>query len=189
MKNSSSNLDLSGDLSEKKLSSELIHKSEFLEHRLDSVRLPNGKDSKREYIIHTGGVVIVPFDGKNFILVRQFRYPVNSELLEFPAGRLDKLGESPEESAVRELSEETGYSASKIQKITYIYTAPGFCNEILHIFLAQELIAGEQHTEECEFVEIIHMSPSKLEELICTGKIQDSKTITAFYLAKKYLNI
>jgi len=170
------------NLTEHCLSSKLIHEGKVIQLKLDEISLPNGNTSRREVVIHNGGVVIVPIrpDGK-LVLVEQYRYAVGQRLLEFPAGRLNK-GEDPQEAALRELIEETGYRAGEIKKLGHIFTAPGFSNERLHIYLATELTAGEANPDEDEFVEPIVLSREELMHKIQNGEVHDAKTLSALTL-------
>ena len=169
------------DLTEKKLSSKTLYKGKILEYCLDQVESPNGKEGEREVILHNGGVVIIPrLSNDRFILVRQFRYAINKTILEFPAGRLNSKSEEPEKAALRELIEETGYKAEKITHINSIFTAPGFCSEVLHIYLAEELSEVGQNLDPDEFVNLIELSRVQLESLIKEKEIQDAKTLAAW---------
>ncbi len=138
----------------------------------------SGNKSFREIAAHPGGAVVLPLksDGK-IILVKQYRYPHNEVLLELPAGKLDK-DEDPLKCAVRELQEETGYASNKITKLGKIYTTPGFCSEVLHIYLAENLLPGNLNREEGEEeMEIVELSLDKIEAKIRNGEIVDAKTI------------
>ena len=144
----------------------------------------SGNQSFRQVAVHPGGAVVLPINknGK-VVLVTQYRYPHNEVLLELPAGKLEK-GEDPFICASRELTEETGYTSDKITKLGKIYTTPGFCDEILHIYLAENLIAGDHAREEGEEgMEIVEMTLEEVEEQIRSGKIVDAKTIcgVAYY--------
>ncbi|MFA7228742.1 MAG: NUDIX hydrolase [Melioribacteraceae bacterium] len=144
----------------------------------------SGNQSFRQVAVHPGGAVVLPINknGK-VVLVTQYRYPHNEVLLELPAGKLEK-GEDPFICASRELTEETGYTSDKITKLGKIYTTPGFCDEILHIYLAENLIAGNHAREEGEEgMEIVEMTLEEVEEQIRSGKIVDAKTIcgVAYY--------
>ncbi|MDJ0625382.1 MAG: NUDIX hydrolase [Candidatus Caenarcaniphilales bacterium] len=173
---------LSENFAEECIESKLIHKGSILEFKLDKVRLPNGKTSSRELVLHPGGIVIIPItrDGK-FVLVEQYRYATGEKLTEFPAGRLN-LKEDPTEAARRELTEETGYTAGKIESLGFIYTAPGFCNEKLFMFLATELQEGKPNPDEDEFVRTIHLSRDELSQKIKSREITDAKTIAGWGL-------
>ncbi|MDZ5017126.1 NUDIX domain-containing protein, partial [Clostridium perfringens] len=122
------------ELDEKILSEKLIHKGNFIDFVNIDVTLPNGKNANRDVIKHPGASAIIAFlDEENIILVEQFRLPLNKVLLEIPAGKLDK-NEDPMECAKRELQEETGYIAKDIECLGSIATAPGFCDEIIHLY-------------------------------------------------------
>jgi len=143
------------NLKETKLSSEIIFQGRLLDVRKDEVLLPNGKTSTREWINHPGAVCIIPIlpNGK-IALIRQYRYPVQSEMIELPAGKLDK-GEKPEKCAKRELIEEIGYRSNKLTFLSHIHPAIGFANEKMWIFLAEDLEKTESKLDEDEFIELI----------------------------------
>ena len=143
------------DLKESKLSSEAIFQGRLLDVRKDEVELPNGKTSTREWINHPGAVCCVPIlpDGK-IALIRQYRYPVQEEMIELPAGKLDR-GEEPEKCAVRELEEEIGYYPSKLTFLTHIHPAIGFANEKMWLYLAEDLEKTDSKLDEDEFLELI----------------------------------
>lgn len=146
--------------------------------------IANGHNAKRE-IVHKGGAVaIVPVksDGK-VVMARQYRIAVEEELLEIPAGLMDP-GEEPLETAKRELKEETGYTAEKWTHLTEFYPTAGFCNEYIHIFLAEELTPGETCFDETEYIEVEEYSMDELIEMINTGEIHDGKTVAGVALAK-----
>lgn len=146
--------------------------------------IANGHNAKRE-IVHKGGAVaIVPVksDGK-VVMARQYRIAVEEELLEIPAGLMDP-GEEPLETAKRELKEETGYTAEKWTHLTEFYPTAGFCNEYIHIFLAEELTPGETSFDETEYIEVEEYSMDELIEMINTGEIHDGKTVAGVALAK-----
>lgn len=169
----------------KLLKSEIRYKGKVFDHRVDEIEYESGNKSIREIAIHPGGAVIVPIkdDGK-IILVKQFRYPLQKTLIELPAGKLDK-GEDPLKCATRELEEETGYTAKEIEKLGQIYTAPGYCTEILHIYSAKGLTPGNHHREEGEQgMEIQELSLNEIEKMIANGEITDAKTIVGIYFLK-----
>ena len=176
------------DLVEVKCSSENIFDGTLLHVRRDTVCLPNGKQAVREWIHHPGAAAVLPvLPNGNVILVRQFRYPIGQVTLEVPAGKLDAVGEDPLHCACRELSEETGYTAEQYEKLTTIATTVGFSNEYIHLYLAQNLSAGSQHTDEDEFVNVVEMSFSEALGLVKTGEIIDSKTIISLMMAAERL--
>ena len=145
--------------------------------RVDRVRLPNGKVGSREYLDHPGAVAVVPLlPGGKVLLVRQHRYAVGEDTWEIPAGKLDK-GERPAACAARELEEETGYRAGRLTKLLSFWPTPAFANEIIHIFLAENLRKGRAQPDEDEFIEEKSWPLAKLRAAIRAGKIRDSKTL------------
>lgn len=168
--------------------SEIIYKGKVFDVIVDSIKYNSGNAGIREVAIHPGGAVVVPIkeDGK-IILIKQFRYPIKQALLEFPAGKIEP-NEDPLNCAVRELEEETGYLTNNIIKLGAINTSPGFCTEVLHIYLARDLVAGEHKREEGEYgMEVYEFTIEELEEKIKSGEIGDAKTICGIYLAKMFL--
>ena len=145
----------------------------------DTVILPNNKKATREYIDHPGAVAIIPFINKtDIILVKQYRYPINKITYEIPAGKLD--GKEPLiKCAKRELQEETGYSAKKIEKLISFWPSSAFSNETLHIYTATELTAGKNNPDDDEFLMNYKVSLKQAYEMVKTGKIKDSKTVIA----------
>ena len=137
---------------EKTTSRETVYFGKVIDVERQSVVLINGNTAGREIVRHNGGACMAAVDEQmNFYLVRQYRKPVDRETLEIPAGKLEK-GEDPYDCAVRELKEETGLIAGRVSKLGYIYTTPGFCDEVLHIFLAEELLQAEKSPDPDEFV-------------------------------------
>ena len=172
-------------LKETQIDSELAYKGHFLNVQRDTVRLPDGKQSEREYIRHPGAVVILPlFDDGSILLERQFRYPLKRVFIEFPAGKIDPQ-EDPLECAKRELREETGYSASEWRFVCTIHNAIAYSDEHLDIFLARGLTAGSSQLDDGEFLETFKTTLSEMLDWIRTGKITDVKTVIgAFWLDK-----
>jgi len=141
-----------------------------------------GNKSFRQVAVHPGGAVVLPLksNGK-IVLISQYRYPHNEILLELPAGKLEK-DEDPLLCATRELTEETGYTSNKITKLGKIYTTPGFCDEVLHIYLAEDLTPGNHAREEGEEgMEVIELTLDEIKEKIRTGNIVDAKTICGIH--------
>ena len=174
------------DLKEKKRSSEIMFQGRLLDVRRDEVVLPNGNTSTREWINHPGAVCCVPIlpDGR-IGLIRQFRYPVNQEMIELPAGKLN-TGEKPEICAVRELEEEIGYKPDKLTFLTHIHPAIGFANEKMWLYLAEDLVMTEPNLDMDEFLELI---PTKLDdalEMVWNGKITDVKTIIGLLWVERH---
>ena len=172
---------------EKTMKSEKIYEGKMLNLRIDTVELPDKKYSKREIIEHPGAVAIIPItDDGHIILVKQFRKSVDKVLLEIPAGKLE-INEEPRETAIRELKEETGYSANKLEYLFEFFTSPGFSNEKMYLFLATDLIKGSPQCESDEFIEEVKIHIDDLVKMIDRGEVVDSKTIVGTLIAKKYL--
>ena len=173
-------------LIETKVSSENVFDGVLLHVKKDMVRLPNGHETVREWIKHPGASAVIPLlpDG-NIILVKQFRYPIGKVTLEIPAGKLDKENEDPLDCAERELSEETGFKAGKMRKLTTIATTVGFSNEIIHIYAAEDLKPGKQHPDEDEFIKYFKVPLKKAVEMVESGEIFDSKSVVAILMLAK----
>ena len=175
-------------LEEKTMKSDKVYEGKIVNLRIDTVELPDKKYSKREIVEHPGAVGLIPITEDNcVVLVKQFRKPVEKFLLEIPAGKLE-LNEEPRETAIRELKEETGFEAGKIEYLLEFYTSPGFSNEKIHLFLATDLIEGEATPDSGEFVEKVKISIEDLLKMVDRGEIVDSKTIIGINLADKYIN-
>ena len=176
------------ELNEVTLSREDIFKGRVFEIHKDIVKLPDGTQAYREVVEHTGGVCIAAVDEDNHIfLVEQFRYPIKKITLEVPAGKLE-FNEDPLKAAIRELSEETGFSAGNIVKIGSFYPSPGFCSELLHFYLATDLVQGEQHLDEGEFLRCIRMPLKEAVEKVLSDEIDDGKTKALIMLADRIIN-
>ncbi len=175
------------ELEESTVSSETIYKGKIINVEKLIVQLPNGKLTTREVVRHPGAAMVVPITDDGYvIMVRQFRKPVEKVCLEMPAGKLDE-GEEPAECARRELEEETGYRAGKIEHIISIDTSPGFSDEVIHIYVATGLTGGESKPDNDEFLEIEKVKISDLIKLIYQGNINDAKTIIGAFIAEKYV--
>lgn len=155
----------------------------------DQIRLPNGKTGVREISIHDGAAAVIPVlsDGR-VIMERQYRYAHHRVMLEIPAGKLNYASEDPLEAAKRELFEETGAVAEKYTFLGKIATCPALVEEIVHLYLAEDITLGEQHLDPDEFldVELIHIDD--LYKMVMSGEIVDSKTQIAILKAKEVLN-
>ena len=174
------------NLVEKKISSEAVFDGVLLHVRKDDVELPNGHKAVREWIKHPGASAVIPLLPDNqIILVRQFRYAVGKVTLEVPAGKLDKVGEDPLECAKRELSEETGYTAGKIWKLTTIATTVGFSNEYIHLYAASDLTAGKIHPDSDEFINVVKIPLTAALQMVESGKIFDAKSAVSILLLAK----
>jgi ADP-ribose pyrophosphatase len=168
------------------LSSRYVYKGHNIRLRVDDVVLPSGKETVREVIEHDGAVVIVALDEKdNVLLVRQFRHAAGKELLELPAGGIDP-GETPEETARREMQEETGYMPQKIERLGGFYSAPGYASEYLYLFLATELTPARLIAEDTEEIKLVRMLLKEAAGLIRTGEIQDAKSIAGLLYYLKF---
>ena len=165
-------------LIEHRIKSELVHQGSFLQLRLDTVRLPHGGEATREYVVHPGAVVVIGLldDGK-VLLERQFRYPVGQVMKEFPAGKLD-AGETPLFCAQRELLEETGYRAREWAYAGPLHLAIGYSTEVIHVFFARGLTAGERQLDADEFLDVCSMTPEQLLDGVRTGQVTDAKTLS-----------
>ncbi|MDP2659142.1 MAG: NUDIX hydrolase [Dehalococcoidia bacterium] len=162
---------------ERTISSRQVYEGRVLNLRVDSVELSGGRSSTREIIEHRGAVVIAAVDGSgNVLMVRQFRKPVEQELLELPAGTLES-GEDPEACASRELQEETGFRAEKLEKLGGFYSAPGFCTEYLHLFLATGLQPSPLAGDDDEDIRVAPTPISEVPSLIASGEIRDAKSV------------
>lgn len=171
------------DLIEKKISEESIFDGRLLHVRRDTVLLPNGHETIREWVKHLGASAVLPvMEDGSVILVRQYRYPVGRVTLEIPAGKLDVPGEDPLECAKRELKEETGYSAAHYEKIFSLATTVGFSDEWIHIYLAEGLTAGKDCPDEDEFINAVRMPLSEALEKVYDNTIIDGKTVTALLM-------
>lgn len=168
---------------ETKIQSKNVYQGKVLNVRIDTVILPDGNHSKREVVVHPGAVAIVAVNEKEeIILIKQFRHPVGQILWEIPAGKLEK-GEDPDSCARRELAEETGFGATKWQKLSTFYTTPGFCDEIMYVYLATELYIDQQSTDDDEFIEVHRIPFAEALQKIKSGDIRDAKSIAGILLA------
>ena len=155
---------------------------------VDTVRFPDGSVGELEMVRHPGASAVVPFlsdpagDDPQVLLIRQYRYAAEGYLYEIPAGRLNP-GESPPECALRELKEETGCSAKRVDELFTMYTTPGFTDEKIHLFMATGLTSGETKHEADEFLELQPMPLSRALQMIQAGEIQDSKTALGLLFA------
>jgi ADP-ribose pyrophosphatase len=173
---------------EKQLDTKTVYEGMIVNIKRDIAELSNGCRVDREVVEHPGGVGIVPLTKDNKVLmVRQFRYPMEEELLEIPAGKLDE-GEDPLECAVRELSEETGCTAGRYIDLGASYPSPGFCKEILYIYLALDLHNGEMHLDENELLSVEPIAIDELVEKIMANELPDGKSIIGILKAKRYLD-
>ncbi|NLM96987.1 MAG: NUDIX hydrolase [Halanaerobiaceae bacterium] len=170
---------------ERTIASKEIYKGKIIKVRYDEVIIPAGKKSGREIVEHPGGVTIIAVtDDKKILLVEQYRKAPEENLLELPAGKLEEE-EEPVICAERELLEETGYQAGKIEYLFSFYTTPGYSNELLHLYYATDLKGAEASPDEDEVISVHYLKKEDILLFINTGKIKDSKTIIGllYYLA------
>lgn len=176
------------DLMEKIISQEILYDGRIVHLENWKVELPDGGAAEREIIRHIGAVAVVAEDEEGRIaMVRQCRIALHKVLMEIPAGKLDSKEEDHLEAAKRELREETGFTANKWKLLTDGISTPGFCDEIISLYLAQDLTRGETQPDEDEFLDVSLISYDELEKRIYAGEIQDMKTITALLMAKPFL--
>lgn len=169
---------------ERTMSSETIFKGRIITLKQDTVILPNGTEHTRELVEHPGGVGVVAItENGGILLVRQWRYPFSKVVTEIPAGKRDP-GEAPEHTARRELEEETGFQAGELVRLGEIMSSPGFCNEVIHLYLATKLRSTAQCPDEDEFVEVFEMPFDEVCQKIECGELTDAKTVAGILLAR-----
>lgn len=165
-------------LREHTLSSRELLKGHFLHAFRDIVRLPDGSEASREYVRHPGAVMIIAqLDDGRLVLERQYRYPVHSVMIEFPAGKLD-AGENPLACAQRELLEETGYTARRWARAGVMHPVISYSTEFIDIWFARDLHAGERKLDAGEFLDVFTTSPAELLQWCRDGRVTDAKTLT-----------
>jgi ADP-ribose pyrophosphatase len=175
-------------LVERRIHSASVYDGHFLKVRRDEVRLPNGAIAHREYIVHPGAVMVVPFtDDGQLIVERQHRYPLDRVLLEFPAGKLDP-DETTLRCAQRELREETGYTAREWAYAGRMHNACAYSTEFIEIWFARGLVAGPQALDEGEYVEVRTMTEPALLELAASGELTDAKTLVGLLKLQQWRN-
>jgi ADP-ribose pyrophosphatase len=166
----------------RRLSTRRLYEGKVLSLDLDEVEEPGGVKVTREVVRHAGSVAALPVtpDGE-LILVRQYRYAVDEPVWELPAGRLDP-GESPEAGIQRELREEIGHRAERLEKIAFFYTTPGFCDEAMHVFRATGLVPDAASADDDERIETATITLDRAEEMIAAGELREGKTLVAVLL-------
>ncbi|HSG21029.1 MAG TPA: NUDIX hydrolase, partial [Burkholderiaceae bacterium] len=168
-------------LSEARQSGDLVYEGVLLKIHRDVATAADGHACIREYTIHPGAAAIVPLIGTNRVLMeRQWRYPLNRSFLEFPAGKLD-AGEPPLQAARRELQEETGYRARRWASLGPMHPVISYSTEVIHLFLADDLVAGESAREAGECLEVVEIGIDDLFARIQAGEVTDAKTLSAAF--------
>jgi ADP-ribose pyrophosphatase len=170
--------DADAHLVEHRVSTEQVYQGNFLDIRRDTVRLPDGRHATREWVVHPGAVMIVPLlDDGRVVIERQFRYPMGRVMIEFPAGKLDP-GEPAMACAIRELVEETGYTAAEWARAGILHNAIAYSNEGIEVWFARGLTAGARRLDEGEFLEVGAATTDELLEQSRRGDLTDAKTLT-----------
>lgn len=171
---------------EKTISSQIIFEGRVGRLRVDTVQTADGRLTTREIMEHDGVVAVVAVDkDDNVLLVRQYRKPVEKELLEIVAGGIDP-GEDAETAAIREMQEETGFRPRKLVRLGGFYAAPGYCTEYLYLYLATDLVPGRRHAEDTGGIELVRVPVSQVAELVSSDKIEDAKTIAGLLTYLEY---
>lgn len=164
------------DFTEKPLKQDYLYRGKIVNLRVDNAELPDGTTALREVVEHPGGVCVAALTEKEELLfVEQFRYPYMETVLELPAGKLE-YGEDPFEAGKRELLEETGAAAENYRDLGKLYPTPGYCGEIIHMYLAENLTFSEQHLDEDEFLEVRRIPLEEAFQMVMRNEIRDSKT-------------
>jgi len=180
--------------SDARLATRRIHHGRIIDLDVDTVRFPDGSIGDMDIVRHPGASAIVPFvtspldDDPQLLLLRQYRYAAGGYLWEVPAGRLDP-GEDPHACAVRELREETGCTATRVEHLYTMFTTPGFTDEMIHVFAAIDLTRGVTSHESDEFMEVVPMKLSEALERIRVGEIRDAKTALAILYAARFATL
>ncbi len=171
---------------EKTLSSRLIYEGRVVKLRVDTVKMPNGRETTREIVEHSDCVAIVAIDEKdNVLLVKQFRQPVGKTLLEIPAGGIEP-GEGPVATVRRELREETGYLPRKVERLSGFYSAPGYSSEYLYLYLTSDLAHNPLYAEDTEEIRVVRVPVTHILRLITSGSICDAKSIAGLLIFLEY---
>ncbi len=167
---------------EETLSTRRLYEGAIVKLRVDRVRMSKGPEVMREVVEHSGAVTVVALDGEGrLLLVRQHRYATGRALLELPAGTLEP-GEDPEVCAARELTEETGFRAGRLQRLGGFFVAPGYCTEYIHAYLATDLEPGTAGGDEDEDIEVLALPLGEVFRLVETGELEDAKSLAALFL-------
>lgn len=171
------------NFTEKTLNSKTVYDGKIITVLKDDVEVADGHKSFREVVKHSGGIVVLAIHEDKILFVKQFRYPMKEVLLELPAGKLE-YGENPFEAAKRELEEETGYCADKWTDLGYVYTSPGYSDEKLYLYKAENLHFTQCHPDEGEILQPLEIKIDDAIKMINNGEINDAKTLCAFFRSK-----
>lgn len=170
-----------------------VHQGRLLRLSLDRVRFPDGSEGELEMVRHPGASAVLPVVGSldapdpEVLLVRQYRYASGGYLYEVPAGMPDEPGEPWEACAARELEEETGARPGTLEVMTRIYTTPGFCDEVIRLYVASELEDGEPGRDADEFMEVVRVPFARAVEMVRSGEIVDCKSVAAILYARCFV--
>ncbi len=173
-------------MAEETLSSEVIFEGRILKLRVDTVRTIDGRKSTREVVEHDACIAVIAVDADdNILLVRQYRQALAKEMLEIPAGGIDK-GEDVDAAVVREMREETGFRPRKVKRLGGFYSTPGFCNEYLYLYLAEDLTPDPLSAEDTPGIEVVRVPAAQVHDLVASGEIEDAKTIAGLLYYLEY---
>lgn len=176
-----------------RLSSRMVHDGRIVKLSVDTVRFPDGSTGELEMIRHPGATAVLPVVGSatdadpEILLLRQYRYAAGGYLWEVPAGLPKGPDEPWDECARRELEEETGHRATRLSRLTRIHTTPGFTDEVIHLYVAEELTPGESRLDDDEFVEVVRLPFSRALDMLRTGEITDGKTAALLLYAASFV--
>lgn len=175
------------------LTSRRIYTGKIISLDVDQVRFPDGSSGELEMIRHPGAAAVVPVASDlgsadpTLLMIRQYRYATGGELWEIPAGRLDHPGEDPETCARRELQEEVGVTAGRVQRLTTVWTTPGFTDEAIHLFVATDLTPTAHSREPDEFIDVVPKALSEVLEMVGRGEVCDAKTVVGILYMAGYI--
>lgn len=174
-----------------KLGTRRVYTGRVLDLDIDTVRFPDGSTGEIEMIRHSGAAAVVPVMDSgaaadpDILLLHQFRHAADGPIWEIPAGRIDP-GETPEACARRELEEEAGLIAGRLERLTTIFTTPGFTDELIHVFVARDITAGRPRREKDEFLETRTLRLSRILEMVAAGEVPDGKTVAALLFFSRF---
>ncbi|MEN3007141.1 MAG: NUDIX hydrolase [Candidatus Methanosuratincola petrocarbonis] len=171
---------------EEAISSSQVFSGRAISVRVDDVRLPSGRLARRETVVHPGAVAIVALEGEDVLLERQYRHTAKRVIWEIPAGTIEE-GEAPEDCARRELIEETGYAAEKMERIFSFYVAPGYSTEVIHLFLAKGLRSSSKRLDDDEEIDTVFVPLQKAIEMVRDNEIEDAKTAIGILFFERFL--